>query len=584
MRHDCPFCGKEIKKEDVLFVRDGNDLYPDIKRQRFLSRSCHAWEFNWDPTDPTRALFSGTYYRPMTVEKDLCKVITIDQDDFPRTIRVSATFMGLKPDELEASIMEDEEEEEEAAETIEEAPAATTDMGDFGDLGAAFSSLGGLTPEPAAEKPKTQKKKNTASKPSFSFDDDETIQLSNRACPYCHSRLPVLFGQLQTVNISLIGGRAAGKTAFLISMVHQLNQQLGARNLGSAVLLPESQEYYELQNRYFQAGYGNPMATPAADRLFPFVFEYRNHRGNSCFVAINDVAGEGMEKMDYLLNHKGLYHADILLLMLDPNMLCDGLYAETAPEAIAARRKAEEIALETGEEIFPSDSHECFSKTIPEFFDRSLNQLRSFGLLNNIRHVIAVTTKIDLPLTQNPERFRGNCEMKYNLSRNNKLEHVGGFDLDVLSSLEKAIAAFYMNPGSSINSHYDIKKLVSNTLPNVAPQYVRLMAVSTRTRQSPEDAHEIIFTNEFRREGPKHRIIEPFLLCLALKELIPWQQGGVIQPLAPWPEPTREPDADPDPLPGPTPDPGPTPRPTKKKGFFARLFGGDDKNEQAKQK
>lgn len=466
----CPYCGKKIDENNILFVYDGYpSLYTDTARYNFLMRCSSQWPFeNGDR-------FRGLYFRPVPentryAEPNHVPVVTL--------ARLSS---GLTPREL-----------------------ADPDM---------INATGEEKPEP----------------------NDEPVAISSRACPHCHCRLPNNYGIYPTVFVSMMGGRAAGKTAYLLSLIHQLSTQLAARNLGSAKLHAESQIFYNLQNDYYQQNAGVTLPTPKEERLFPFVFEYtyfNNTVTKNCFIVIYDIAGEGMEQSDYLLGHLGIKQAKTVLLMLDPDMLAGGGYHAAFHEMIKERALSEAEGDVDESVMMETESHDFYDKPLHHLLAQAVVSNRNLGILTEVRNVIAVTTKMDLPLSVEPERFGGDCILKEDLGKN----HFGALDLDVIRHVHQNVCTFY-NAKAKIQLVDAVRSAYSGG--QAEPVDVFALGVSTWTRVP---GSKIAFTNSYQEMAPKHRIAEPFLLLLYLAGMIPAVNGGA--PAKPGPKPKEEPKND----------------------------------------
>ncbi|MGN1019297.1 MAG: hypothetical protein ACI4O7_02895 [Aristaeellaceae bacterium] len=349
------------------------------------------------------------------------------------------------------------------------------------------------------------------------------IKLSTRACPHCHCRLPGSFGVVETHYVTMLGGRAAGKTAFLISLIHQLNTQLSMRGLGTIELEKESQTYYEYLNKYYQDHKGITPPTPKDNNLFPFVFNYVNLSSQpvkECCIVIYDIAGEGTMVPDYLLQHLGIRQAKTVMMILDVNMTCHGAFFD------ACQHK---ILQQTGGNTMPLDDqpstdlqHDYFADTVEQFLANAVVRHSHLGILNQVEHIIAITTKIDQALTTKPNMFQGNCLLPQDLGN----AHQGGLDLGVLDHLQRDINIFYANAYSHIKS-YSLTNVIQNAFTQGGNTVdVRSVAVSTYTRRMTGDPKAIIFENGYKPQYAKHRIIEPFLLLLYQAGMIPAIQSS----------------------------------------------------------
>lgn len=438
----CPYCGGLITAESVLFVdEDVEATYEDSIRHQFLSRCCKSWPFY----DDTR--FRGLYFQATPD-----RVMKRDKNDFPIMLRVLPSE-GQTPSELLGQPRMDEENKK--------------------PLNNGFTRL-----------------------------------INTRVCPNCHCRLPSNFGIIPTIYVTMLGGRAAGKTAYLISLVHRLASQLTTLNLGSARLLNESETYYNYLNENYQKTQGVGLATPKEELLFPFIFEYSYLNGSEpkrCFVAIYDIAGEGTDNPNYLLNHHGIKVASTVLLMLDPNQLNGGLYGS---EMTNLQSGGAMPAMSMG-----GDAHDTCKTDVGAFLSNSVLSNRDFGILSNVKHVIAVTTKIDQPMTCKKELFGGQCILREDIG----VVHKGRLDQEALRRVRDDLQIFYRREGHGIDI-IDTIKAVFNSEGN-AVQSVDLLAVSTWTRD--KSSSELRFENKYEETGAKHRIVEPFLLILARAGMIP---------------------------------------------------------------
>ena len=462
----CPYCGAKINAENVLFVDESAaSSYRDDVRYNFLRSCCRDWPF--DIIENGQVKFTGLYFR---VDSDV--EVGRGSDEFPVTLSINPA-KGLTATELTG------------------APALADETKPL-DTGALFT-------------------------------------ISTRACPTCHCRLPLRFGEIPTIYVTMLGGRAAGKTAYLISLVHQLKTQLTYLNLGTAELLQESEIYYKYHNRYYQTHQGVTMATPTSERLFPFVFRYTYFNGigggsiKQCFIAIYDIAGEGTGNADYMLNHNGIKMADTVLLMLDPNQINGGQYF--------ARQNQNVLPQDTIHNIDTAESHDYYDEDISTFLNKAVITNRSVGILRKVQHVIAVTTKVDQPMMEKKELFGGNCILKNDIGES----HRNAIDISTLWNVQRDLTMFY-----SREARIDLATIVKNafscaTSPRLT---VALLAVSTYSRQKTAD-NVIHFVNDFTETGSKHRIIEPFLLILAYAGMIPYKESAPTKPAPAAPATTK---------------------------------------------
>ena len=477
----CPYCGKKIDENNILFVYDGFPaLYEDSARFNFLKKCSSQWPF--DNGDR----FKGLYFHPVP---ENTKYRDEGEKKHVPVLTYARLSSGMTPREL-----------------------ADPDM---------LNATGEDKPEP----------------------NDDPIAISNRACPHCHCRLPNNYGLYDTMFVSMMGGRASGKTAFLLSMIHQLSTQLAAHSLGSATLHVESQTFYNMQNDYYQANQGVTLPTPKDERLFPFVFEYtyfKNSVTKTCFIVIYDIAGEGMTQPDYLLGHLGIKQAKTVLLMLDPNMLTAGGYDAAIHSSMQSGVDMNADGTEPYSANASAESHDFFDAPLMAFLAQSVVSNRTLGVLEDVRNVIAVTTKMDQPLMVEPERFGGNCILKEDLGT----AHRNMLDLSVINQVHRDVSMFYERFGISL------VEAVRAAFSGGQSDQVKVIALAAST-YTRVPGKVLQFVNAYQESASKHRIIEPFLILLHLAGMIP--VGGM--------KPKAE----------AAPAPAPEPKPIKeKRGLFGR--------------
>ncbi len=448
----CHFCGKDIQPDQVLFVDSTytNAYFTDEQRYQFLLKCSSDYPFESGNS------FRGSYFT--CTEPNI--VSRWDENGFPR--------------ELQAR------------------------------------SCDGLTPRELMQMPANENERKSIS------TDTEIVALRVRACPRCHCRLPAEFGLIPTFSVCLFGGRAAGKTAYLISLFQQLSTQLEASNLGTAVLLEESRRYIEPQMELF-AKTGATTPTPVGARLFPLVLRYMNLNFNPpkhCFIAMYDIAGEGISDEDYLAAHEGLKRADTIMLMLDPNMLCQGAYFHT----VSSNTREDYNRFAAPFEEAEAESHDFFSGSMTRFLSDAYIVAKDLHL----KHIIAVVTKMDQPLSVDAQLFASpNCILKLN---NITTVHHNAVDTSVLLEVSNQLVRFL-----------DHKLEASAADKNVLQQIVRafdnqvktplMLGVSTHTVTANKDGCAQ-FEYKFSSDGAKHRILEPFLAILYVNGMVAHKETG----------------------------------------------------------
>lgn len=432
----CHFCGKPIAPEEVLFVDASSAAYfHDELRYQFLLHASSDYPFE-----------SGDRFRGLYFRCEEPNTVTMwDENGFPKQLTV-APCNGVTPDELQ-----------------------------------------GLEPNPEE-------------RASISASADPR-PLRTRACPHCHCHLPVDFGVIPTFSVCLFGGRAAGKTAYLLSLFQQITKassQLEACHLGTAQLLEESAAYLKPQmDLYERTGVTSP--TPVGARLFPLVLLYHNMNVNPprrCFIALYDIAGEGLKDMDYLAQHEGLKQARTIMLMLDPNMLCDGAYFHAANAV-----DVDPTVVQPEASINSAAAHDFFAGSIASFLSDAYSMAGELDLQN----ILAVVTKLDQPLTVDRDLFAStNCLLRYD----NVLQmHQGKVSPRAFERVDMELRQFFHE-----KLRIDIRGQIAAAFHNKVSNPL-MLGVSTYTKTADVDCCAT-FENLFTSDASKHRIIEPFLAIL----------------------------------------------------------------------
>ncbi|TXK83795.1 TRAFAC clade GTPase domain-containing protein [Paenibacillus sp. N3.4] len=144
-----------------------------------------------------------------------------------------------------------------------------------------------------------------------------------RLCPNCHNELPISSGKVPSNIISIVGASQVGKSVYMTSLIHTL-QQTTASNFNAACM-PLSAE---ISQKYRQ-NYHEPIfergsmlqSTNPNEQQEPFIFQFvfKDPEQAPLMLVFFDVAGEGMVERDYL----DIYAAHIknssgILFLVDP--------------------------------------------------------------------------------------------------------------------------------------------------------------------------------------------------------------------------------------------------------------------------
>jgi hypothetical protein len=164
-------------------------------------------------------------------------------------------------------------------------------------------------------------------------------ETSARACPECHTRLPLEFGVAASPLVAVVGARNTGKTVYLTVLSEEL-QSAKVRKEFRAIVQPigagqdgfasQSQQVRQNINRVYRDHQLFPTTVQAVDgRKEPMVLEWRSEqagrfrprRPRTHYLSFYDTAGEDLA--DDAETH-GLHYlraANYLILLLDPFQL-----------------------------------------------------------------------------------------------------------------------------------------------------------------------------------------------------------------------------------------------------------------------
>lgn len=441
----CPYCGKAISQEDVLFWETVKTQYTDNIRGDFLKR--HGVRV------AAGNRFPRMYYRAAPE-----KITRVDENGFPTMIE-DHLGNAIAPEELSRnnSGLEDAFDDDFDAEGFE------SDM-----------------------ERRTERR------------DRELHLIPKRACPFCHCELPQQFGMLKTYHVAMFGGRAAGKTAYLVNLFQQLKTQLSSNDLGTADLAAESSAFLQpMIDDYEREGTTHP--TPADGGLMPIVCHYKN-KGNEAFITFYDIAGEGTGDPAYMANHKGIANCETLMLMIDPNMFVSGAFYD---EWNANHFK--------GVDRY-NDAGDCCKEPLDSFLYQAGELCKEYS--DGIKNVVCVITKIDMMLEKDSKFFgSGDIELLNDVGE----KHREAVNLGILKRVNDDLNVY-------LERQHKIRLKEKLTYIFGEETRINLLGVSTSTRDR-ESGQKIRFEPRSSAIDPKHRIIEPFLVVLMYFGLVPARNG-----------------------------------------------------------
>ena len=443
--YECPYCGKKITKKNVLFWETVRTQYTDDVRGGFLRR--HGVKVS------AGNRFPRVYYKVRNIEN----VIREDENGFPTMIEDS-TANAILPAFLGPVDIGEEEE------------LNIYDMEfDSGDL------RGGMLN-------RTDRRNQVIH------------NIPQRACPHCHCELPPMLGVIPVHHVSLFGGRASGKTAYLINLFQQAEMQMSENNLGTVRLENESGAYlWPMIEDYEREGTTRP--TPADGGLLPIICHYKNIP-DEALIVFHDIAGEGTDQRQYMANLSELAKCETLMLMIDPNMLVGG--------AFFTAWNANHLA---GYDRYSLDG-DCCREPLDSYLQGACTMYREYS--GKLKQVICVITKLDMLLEADFERYNlNNLEIMEDIGNS----HRDALNLRVLRQVNDEISSLLKNQfGVSLKSK--LQTIFG------AEVKISILGVSTSTLAKSNEK-EIVFEPRSSSVDRKHRIIEPFLAVLMYHGLIP---------------------------------------------------------------
>ncbi|QRG67596.1 TRAFAC clade GTPase domain-containing protein [Brevibacillus choshinensis] len=149
------------------------------------------------------------------------------------------------------------------------------------------------------------------------------VVTKRRLCPKCHNELPITAGKAPSNIISIVGASQVGKSVYMTSLIHTL--QNTTANRFEAACMPLNAQI----SRKFRENYEAPLfergqlldSTQKEKRQEPFIFQFifKDSEKAPLILVFFDVAGEGMVDREYL----ELYAAHVknssgILFLVDP--------------------------------------------------------------------------------------------------------------------------------------------------------------------------------------------------------------------------------------------------------------------------
>lgn len=169
------------------------------------------------------------------------------------------------------------------------------------------------------------KSKNIVDGIIVEITDIRDVKTSERLCPHCHSVLPNSAGRGPCEVISVIGTTQVGKSVFMASLLHTL-QNITAGNFGAGCI-PTNTKYVEEIRRLERTIYDEGKLLPPTakvDTIEPLIlnFKFKDNREKPITFLFFDVAGEGMMDRDYIDSHaEHIKNSTGIIFLVDPLQL-----------------------------------------------------------------------------------------------------------------------------------------------------------------------------------------------------------------------------------------------------------------------
>jgi GTPase SAR1 family protein len=155
--------------------------------------------------------------------------------------------------------------------------------------------------------------------------DVRGIKTSQRLCPYCHNILPNSAGRGPCEVISVIGTTQVGKSVLMASLLHTM-QSITSGNF-DAGCIPINTRYCDELRRLERTIYDDGMLLPPTqkeDTIEPLIlnFKFKDSRGKPITFMFFDVAGEGMNDIEYIDRHAvHIKNSTGIIFLIDPLQL-----------------------------------------------------------------------------------------------------------------------------------------------------------------------------------------------------------------------------------------------------------------------
>jgi hypothetical protein len=342
-----------------------------------------------------------------------------------------------------------------------------------------------------------------------SINRDTVKRLNKRICPHCHCTVPPGIGDLPVFRIAMLGGKASGKTTYMLLAISQIIHGNNANNtldrglhLAGGSLVGESAQLYNELFDLYRQGVLNSTEMVEDKGVFPLVLQVnpRSRRHCSFFLVLQDFPGEGMRNDSYLINNRAVLGADGAILLVDPGQL---------------RQLPEENQIEN-----PMQRETYCNEELEETCDEFRKHL---NLFENLRSIIVTLNKIDKlyenRLHMQPHLVMGNNSMLDIGSLQD--HHISEIDPETLELVSRSVCYIFAN---LMNLAQDVT-ITENRFRQILgcedaqSRMIHFKGISAHTWS--EGAQSFRSNLEMSAIGNGHRLLEPVLELLGQASLLP---------------------------------------------------------------
>ncbi|WP_127581414.1 TRAFAC clade GTPase domain-containing protein [Paenibacillus koleovorans] len=142
-----------------------------------------------------------------------------------------------------------------------------------------------------------------------------------RLCPDCHNELPVSAGKVPSNIISIVGASQVGKSVFIASLIHTLENTTAANFDASCLAIMNGARF---KQRFLEPIFDRGTmieATNSVEKMEPYMFEFKfkDESKEPLMLVFFDAAGEGMTNREYLsLQAAHIRNSTAILFLVDP--------------------------------------------------------------------------------------------------------------------------------------------------------------------------------------------------------------------------------------------------------------------------